>query len=916
MDQARTTNDEVETNRPAPDESSDDDGGSRSLQLELQAMRGSRSASESTARPVPQGTAELQPLQIVDEKKSAQKSNDSTSQPTGDKQAAVKKDASDLANKENTPATSSFDNPYKHVSLAGEAMREIQALANRKDDEKLIITNDKGEKKETTVKERREFLTQTAEKEFDKAIKASDSINQSKVEATLFEVRGKLAKAALEGEKVTLTECETALESLKHSPSATRFAYAMFKAGSADVNKALELMKEAEQKDPEAEKDASFVQFKKDLELAVAEGRKSIINKEEFMLPLITMSLGDNERQLGNKVKAEEFYREAIKQADGLDQKVVKAQLDALAKERAQKANDPEALKEIETREMAWAAVAHAPALSRINYADFLLSNGRGNEAREILKKVQEIDPELVNDKKEFKDMLALSEKVQSAADLNPFQHLENFKKALDKKDIDKARSELQAAVKAADNLDRDLAKKNKEVIKEQLKVELDPKIREGLTQAFEIYDAFEHAASFTRVALGRFELAAKNYNQAKELFQEAKNLDPQFAARKEIEIDKLLEAANEPSTFQKVLEFTKNLAKELVADAAAILAGAGAVALTGWSGPGAIVAGAAAGAATYTGVKWLMGDDIHWYTPIWGAIDGVTGSLAAMARQALIVEGGKIVSKELAEKAVIKTGGNVAALSGLEGLKMSEAAQKLASTGLKAMGKDIGLWARMSSSIPFIGTGSAEYRSALAAYRAVAYSNLGVHAVVNGGTAAAASAVYRGTHEGVNYYNGKHETFGDFAKAYGRSVFKDTLSGVVMGGYADSWADGLAMSAVVNSMTTATSKPKDFVEYLTKFGQKTSTDLAFGSVSWVIGMGGFAGERYLIRGMSSAVKTSFVPSIPLWSEAYYTRESIKNVIGPALEALQKPPTAEEMEEAYRRTPGPNRVPTTVWIGT
>ena len=136
------------------------------------------------------------------------------------------------------------------------------------------------------------------------------------------------------------------------------------------------------------------------------------------------------------------------------------------------------------------------------------------------------------------------------------------------------------------------------------------------------------------------------------------------------------------------------------------------------------------------------------------------------------------------------------------------------------------------------------------------------------------------------------------------------------MGGYADSWADGLAMSAVVNSMTTATSKPKDFVEYLTKFGQKTSTDLAFGSVSWVVGMGGFAGERYLIRGMSSAVKTSFVPSIPLWSEAYYTRESIKNVIGPALEALQKPPTAEEMEEAYRRTPGPNRVPTTVWIGT
>lgn len=882
---------------------------SRSMQTEVNNLRASGAANDSSARNATSTATQLAPLQIVDQSKEKEA-------PCPDASMTPKKDAGDGVKKENTPSTDSFDNPYKHVSKAGEAMRELNALVNRKDDEKLIITNEKGAKKESTVKERREFLNQVAEKEFNAAISAADSINQSKVEATLFEVRGKLEKAADDAEKRNLQECETALESLKHSTSATRFAFAMFKAGNGQADKAMELLKQAEEKDPEAAKDANFAQFKRDLETAIAEGRKTIINKEEFMLPLITMNLGDNERQLGNKDKAEQFYRDAIKQADALDQKEVSRQLDALATERALKGNDPEALKEVEAREMAWAAVAHAPALSRINYADFLLSQGRGQEANEVLKKVQEIDPELVKDKKEFKDMLALSEKVQTAADLNPFQHLENFKKALEKKDIDKARAELQAAVKAADNLDRDLARKNKEVIKEQMmKVEADPKIREGLNQAYEIYDAFEHAAAFTRVALGRFELAAKNYNQAKELFQEAKTLDPAFVSRKEIEIDKLVEASNEPSTFQKVLEFTKNLAKELVADAAAILAGAGAVALTGWSGPGAIVAGAAAGAATYTGVKWLMGDEIHWYTPIWGAIDGATGSIAALARQALVVEGGKIVSKEIAEKAIIKTGGNVAALSGLEGLKMTEAAQSIASTGLKAMGKDIGLLTRLSSSIPFIGTGSAEYRSALAAYRALAYSNLGVHAMVNGGTAAAASALYRGTHEGVNYYEGKHETFGDFAKAYGRSVLKDTMTGVVMGGYVDGWTDGLAMSAVVNGMSTAMSKPKDTLDFLNKFGQKTSTDLAFGSVAWVVGMGGFAADRYMYRGALPIMKTSFVPSIPLWSEGYYTRESIKNVIGPALAALQKPPTAEEMEDAFRRTPGPNRVPTTVWTG-
>ena len=808
-----------------------------------------------------------------------------------------------------------FDNPFRHVGLAGQAIRELQAIATRPGDEKLVLSDDLGRKSETTVKQRREQLEKAIENEFASAIKGADGIDQSKVEASLFEVRDKI-KAAKERatnnddkspdaikEAQDLKETETALESLKHAPSASRFAYAMYLAGSGKLEKASEQLKLAGEKDPEAEKDNHFVQFKTEVEKAIAEKRGSLVNKEEFMLPLITMNIADGERAAGNKVQAEAAYRKAIAQADNLDQSVIKEQLESLAKERAAGVTD------LESRELAWAAVAHSPALSRINLADFLLSEGRGAEAQEVLLAAAKIDPELVKDKKEFKDMLEQSEKIQTARDLNPFQHLENFKKAIEDKNIDKARTELKAAVTAADNIDRNLAQSNKKVIAEQLKVEQNPETKKELQKAYEIYDAFDHAAAFTRIALGRFELSAKNYNVAHSNFEDAKKIDPALTSRKEIEIDKLLDASLQPSTWRKILTFTKEIAKDLVADAAAILAGAGAVVLTGWTGPGAIVAGAAAGAAAYTGVHWLMGDDIHWYTPLWGAVDGATGAVAALARQALINQGGKIVSKQIAEAAVLKTGGNATALAGMEGMKMSEAAQKVAAAGLKTMGKDIGIWSRLSSAVPFIGTGNAEYRSALAAYRALSYSNLGLHAAINGGTALTASVAYRGAHEGVNYYNGTHSNFNDFAKAYGTAMVKDTLRGVVMGGYMDGWGDGLAMSTAVNAVSTKLTKPQSVTEFLNTFTQKTGTDLAFGSVAWLVGIGGYGGDHYIHPGISDAIKNSSIPSVALWSDAYYMREHIKNVIEPMLKDLNKKPSADDIAERHRNAPGTSKMP-------
>lgn len=798
----------------------------------------------------------------------------------------------------------STNNPFRHIGLAGQAIRELQSLAGSAAESKIVISDELGRKTETTVQLRREFLERKVEKEFTEAINNADGIDQKKVEASLFEVRGKIEKQTSAEEKEKLKECETALEGLKHAPSAVRFAFAMHLANEGKLERAQLLIKQAAQKDEEASKDAHFIQFKTDLDQAIEQKQSQVVQSEELMLPLVTMNIADVERSSGNFKQAEEAYKKAIEQADALDQIEVKKHLESIAKERAANTNNPATLAEIENRETAWTAVAHAPGLTRINYADFLITQGRGAEAEAVLKQAEKIDPDLVKDKKEFQEMLASAKKVQNSVDMNPFQHLEKFKTALESKDIEKAREALKDSVKAADNIDRTIARNNKKILREELKSVSDPEQIKQLEKLIAVFDAFDHAAAFTRVALGRFELAAKNYNVALSLFEEAKKADPELASRKDIEIDKLIEASKEPSTWTKILTFTKEIAKELLADAAAIMAGAGAVVLTGWSGPGAIIAGGAAGAAAYTGVKWLMGEDIHWYTPVWGAIDGMSGGAAVLARTALVKQGGKLVSQQMVENAVLKTGGNAAALSGLEGLKLSGAAQNIASTGLKAMGKDIGLLTRMASAVPFLGTGNAEYRSALAAYRSLRYSNLGINAMVNGGTAASMSMIYRGTHEGYNYYNGSHESFSQFAKSYASSVARDTLAGVVMGGYADGYSDGLLLSATVNGIKTGFDNPKSATQFMNAWSRQIGSDMAFGSVAWMVGVGAWAGDRYIHSKISANLKSSFLPSSPVWSDAFYAREHIKNTIEPILVNLNKPVDPAEIRDRFRRAPG------------
>lgn len=814
-----------------------------------------------------------------------------------------RRDASDRS----TPAqdaNNGFENPYSHVAMAGAAIRELQSIAGKKDDEKMLISDASGKTAETTVKERRELLVAAIEKEFSVALKSADSVDQESVEKALILVNAQIPKASSQDEQLVLKQQSIALESLKHAPSAVRFAYAMYLAGNSQLEKAAMQMNEAATIDPEASKDKQFREFHQKLKDAISNQQEKLVDNSEYMLPLLTLNLADAQRRQGNNEAAEVSYKKAIEKADQLDPKIVAAEIKAVEKAIEEQKDNPEALKLLEEQRRAWVAVANSPALARLTYADFLLQQKRYDDAEKQLLAVQEKSPEFVKGEKQFAVMLELARtQGKSSTDSNPFAHMEKFQKSLQAGDIAQARKDLEAAQKAADSVDRTLAQQNKKVILEQMQQEKNPQTLEELKQLYNIYDAFDHAAAFVRMTQGRFELAAKNFNVARSHLDEANQIDPAFTSRSEVEFEKLIAASKEPSTWDKVLEVSKALLKELLADAAAIAAGAGAVLLTGWTGPAALAAGAVAGSVVYTAVKGLMGEEIHWYTPVWGAIDGASGALGALARTTLVNAGGKIVSKEIAEAAVLKSGGSVAALSGLEGVAMADTAKQVAATGLKAMGKDIGLWSRLASSIPFIGAGNAEYRAALAAYRALSYSNMAIHAGINLGTAATVSSVYRFAHEGANYYNGTHAKFGDFVKAYGTAVVKDSVTGMVMGGFADGYGDGIILAVATNGAKAAGSKPESAMQFMNNWMSGTSQDAAFGAVSWLLGVGANFSGRWNAN-IPGSFKSLYAPSAAIWSDAYYTNAYLKQTVVPVVNALNKPIGPEDILKRYQFAPG------------
>lgn len=810
---------------------------------------------------------------------------------------------------------SAFDDPYSHVTMAGIAVHELQDLALKKDSDRITVTDAVGKNKDTTVGERRQELLTVVAKEFTTGIAAADRIDQKKIEEKLWQCRANEKTAAnnpLETEKLHLLEAT--LERQKHAPSALRLGYAMFLADRQDLTKAKQYLDEAKRIDPEAGKDSVFKQFDQSVERSLRNHQKRIVGAEDFA-PLELLNKAQEARKT-NKNAAEENYKAAIGMADQSDKKLLASELTAIDVDRQANKDNPQALQQLDQRYQAFATLVHAPGITRLKYADFLMENQRFKEAKETLLEVTRVDPALVKDSNEFKEMLELARNNGRKPEPfdNPYQHMMEFQHFLKKGDINSARSALQSAVAAADKVDRSIVQNNRHEIEEQLKVEKDPEQRKALATSRDVCDALDHAAAFTRITLARFEIAAKNYNVAHDVLEQAKNLDGDLTSRPEVEYNKLLGEAQKPSIWRRAWDFTKKMFKELICDAAAVGAGAGTVALTGWTGFGALAAGGAAGGLVYTAMKKLLGEDIHWYTPIWGVVDGVSGAASVLARNLLARQAGRLVTKEMAELTVAKTGGDAAALSGLEGMQMAQTAQKLAGEGLKSMGKDLGFLTRLSSSIPFISAGNAEYRTALGAYRTLAYTNLATRAFVDFGTAATMSSIYRAGKDGQKYANGEYKSIGDFAKNYGLNVLQDSATGMTMGAFQSGLGNGFKVSATTRLVSEALSGRYDGpLSFGSGWIGGVMSDAAFGNAGWLLGAGAEKVTRWVPSQIGTqlpgAVEKIWVPTSPSLMDAYQQWKYMHEVVEPTLKDLQKPADPEDIPFDYSDLPGTETFP-------
>ncbi|HEY9870744.1 MAG TPA: hypothetical protein V6D08_16375 [Candidatus Obscuribacterales bacterium] len=771
----------------------------------------------------------------------------------------AKKAGSDrVAERGDSTANKNVDNPYDHIGFAGTAIRELDALKGKKDDEKVTLTDDKGNIREVTVKERRAELERFVEKELKQGISAADRIDRDKVETSLWEVRTKQSNAKSLAEFDALTRQENVLEAMKHASSVTRFAYATYLADKGDMVQSKVYLDQIARIDREARLDPIYQQLTKAVEASFTGKRSEVTTGGAAEVkagddPFVLLGSATEKRQKGDAAGAEADYKKAIEAAGKLDPQLVKSKLEEIEQAKKANANDPQVLEQLKGMEL---AIGHAKSIAMVNYAEFLMEQKRSDEAKKLLEQVAKDDPQLVKDNPEFQQLTRAADQQKKAQEPfdNPYEHLKKFQEHYEKGDLKAAKAELEASVKAADKIDRKLVQENKKVVAEAIKElqqkpesQQDKQEIERLQGLLGVYEGLDRAAAATRLALGKFELAGKNYNSAHQLFEEVQRIDPEYAKSPEVKMDELLEASKEPSTWGKVWGWTKDILKELVCDAAAILAGVGAAVLTGWSGPAAVGVGAVAGAATYTAMKTLVfGEKFHWSMPIWGAIDGASGGLAAIARTGLTKVGGKIVAKEAAESALVATGKNVAVIEGMEGLKMGQTAHAVAKEGLKQMGKELSFGTRLLSKIPFTSLGSAEYRAAMNATNALGRRVMLGNFVRDAGTAGTVSLVYRGAHGGYDWLSGKQD-FGTFAKSYAFGVVGDSVGGGVIG----------------------------------PMGRWLGT-----GIGRVPGVDRVAGA---LPGLGAGMDTALTASGPRWYEAYSTHEYLTKQVEPTYKYHQVP---------------------------
>jgi tetratricopeptide (TPR) repeat protein len=646
----------------------------------------------------------------------------------------------------------------QHAVRANNLIDQLKQIQGLSDTAELKVQDSTKEISLVKVSDLRRRLNEGINEAFGESLRRLSLVDPKTAEVAIASAAAALKKRPDPLETMKHIQTIEMCEQIMHAPKEVRIAWSTYQ-----VDRAVDNMARLGYLDSTSRRDfkqaAEILQALPDGERKNDRRRADLLDtiakgtngKLDAFLPGLLCEQAQIKAAAGNTDEAEQMFRSAIERADQRGNR---------------KDDDP--------------SIEHLASTIRIQYLKSLLQTQKLDLAADVQQQLLTRDRDFVLRNTEFRtidEALFFKGKAE-----NPYVNVSKLQAAFERKDMQEADRFLKLFEQGAKEVNRDGRQTEKiKELKELISKEIDATTLDSLKQELAIRQAYLRAPSVGDYLHGRLALAAGDKQGARALFERLKKDDGEFASDPKLEIGKLVEmcdAVEESGAWAA----TKHFLKELACDVVAIGAGIGAAVLTGWSGPAALAVGAGAGAASYTGMKAMLfgTDSITWTTPVWGALDGMSGGGAALARNGLTRIGGKLISKEMAERTVLRAGGEVSGLAGLEGFELGGRATMAAKQGLKELGVDLPRLTRFRSAIPMAG-GDAEYRAALSGYRSIRNTYYGLNAARDFGATATGSFIFNSGRGAANYYEGKTgflETGEDIAS----NTLKDGMLGVFLG--------------------------------------------------------------------------------------------------------------------------------------
>ncbi len=751
--------------------------------------------------------------------------------------------ATEKNNEQDLPAVLAVDlppglpyrpDPLDNIAFAQLHVNEMEALRRLPANEKVSVPDDKGGLTSVTARERLSQLPGLIDKEFTAAVLRADARDPQKAQALLLAIDTAMQSrqkeiVRLNGQddifqpsnrrfldtKNPMLRTSNPLDTFNmqelqllrfkteqyiQAPRTVREQMAAYLADTGDLKRADKLLNEAER----SRLGPMFLSADLHEDVRHRLRRQELAGGEDA---LETARLASRQLAYKDMNASRPLFDKALSQADRIDTGSLKARQQEIEAQLKNPMLIAAKREELTRDQLCIEELLHARAAVRFSAVVQAAADGRYGEVRSLMDQSAAIDPEFTAQRANlYLDMMlfAKTEGKQNSVfefhnNLVKFQrHIGpaafNLESAA--QDLESAAQQVKALPIEEINKVKNLQSGKVDALKDELakasgekeKTEIQKQLDEAKT-ALDGIKLLQHAPAYTQLMKGVFALANKKYPDALQIFNEIEKMDPEFAKQSETQLKELREFALKPITAPQEQSFLKGLLKELMYSAAAIAAGALVVVATGWSGPAALAAGFAAGAAVRSGLKYAVEGELKWYDPLVGGIDGLSGGAGAlMYRSAYSGLSASAKAAAASERALAATGMNSAALEGLSGAEKVATAERLAAEGLKEMGKNLPWTTRVASRIPYTAFGNAEYRSGIAALNTLTKLNRTNMLLSNLAGGATTALIHRGRIYAPDVWNGKYNDIGAFSKDFLGDVAGDTafsgLGGPVFRGW------------------------------------------------------------------------------------------------------------------------------------